>query len=306
MLWGNAFILIATIFWGVNIPVNKDLIPQWMSADGISAVRLLGGCVLMWIASLFIKCDRIARQDWIKLILGGAVGMFSFIFLFTMSLRYANPIDVSIIMTLPPAFVVLFGIIFRHQRPGWMEYAGLGAGFLGALIVILRSSGGHAGSDNMLGNLLALASTLCYAFYLIILQKPSHTYRPISLMRWVFLFSAIPALALIPSLAQCHIWHADVAAPWVEIGFVLFCPTFIAYFMVAPAIKLIGSELVSIYQYLMPVVASIASVIMGLATLHVVQVIAMVVIIAGMVLTNIGKVRRRKKAIAAGEADSQM
>lgn len=58
------------------------------------------------------------------------------------------------------------------------------------------------------------------------------------------------------------------------------------------AIKLIGSELVSIYQYLVPVFAAIGSVCIGLAHLHLIQVIAMAAIVAGMLLTNRGK---RKK-----------
>lgn len=75
------------------------------------------------------------------------------------------------------------------------------------------------------------------------------------------------------------------------IAFVVICPTFLAYLMVNPAIRLIGSVLVSIYQYLVPVIATIASVIMGLASLHAVQVIAMAVIIGGMLLTNLAKRR---------------
>ena len=58
-LIGNLCILVATIFWGVNVSVTKALIPEWMSAYGIIVVRLVGGCVLMWIASLFIHCAKI-------------------------------------------------------------------------------------------------------------------------------------------------------------------------------------------------------------------------------------------------------
>jgi len=70
---------------------------------------------------------------------------------------------------------------------------------------------------------------------------------------------------------------------------VVVCPTFLSYLLVNPAIKLIGSELVSIYQYLVPVVAAIASVCMHIATLHTIQIIAMAVIIGGMLLTNHAK-----------------
>lgn len=100
-LIGNGCIFIAAIFWGVNVAVTKALIPHWMTAEGISAVRLTGGCLLFWIVSLFIKNQKIQSEDWVKLILGGFIGLFGFIYLFVTSLRFANPIDISIIMTLP-------------------------------------------------------------------------------------------------------------------------------------------------------------------------------------------------------------
>lgn len=115
------------------------------------------------------------------------------------------------------------------------------------------------------------------------------------MLRWVFLFAALPALVLVPGMDKETIFHTTQATPWLEIGFILLCPTFIAYFLVQPAIKRIGSELVSIYQYLVPVFATITAVLMRLDKLHWIQVIAMIVIVAGMVLTDIGKRKRVKK-----------
>lgn len=291
-LAGNVCILLAAVFWGVNVSFTKALVPVWMSSEGVSAVRLIGGCALFWLASLFVKCGRIERGDWLKLLLGGVVGLFGFIYLFVMSLRYGNPIDISIIMTLPPVFVVLMEVVFRGRRPALLEYVGMAVSFIGAAMVILGGQGGRNGADNLLGDLLAVASAVCYAFYLFILEKPSRTYRPVNMLRWVFLFAAVPALALLPGMQHEGIVHSAEAAPWLEIGFILLCPTFLAYFLVQPAIKFIGSELVSLYQYLVPVFASISAVVMGLDHLKWIQVGAMAVIIGGMILTNLGKKRR--------------
>ncbi len=293
-LLGNGCILLAAIFWGLNVSVTKALIPDWMTANGIAVVRMIGGCILFWIVSLFVKTEKIARHDWVKIIVGGLIGLFGFITLFVTSLRYGNPIDISIIMTIPPVFVILIGVIFQHQRPSLIEYIGVVVSFVGAAIVILDNNGGKSGSDNLTGDILAILSTLCYALYLVILEKPSKTYKPLSLLRWVFLFAAIPALFLVPGMQKMPILHTVEAIPWVEIGFILLCPTFIAYFLVQPAIKSIGSELVSLYQYLIPVFATISAVIMGIDHLKWMQVVAMAVIIAGMVLTNLGKKRRTK------------
>ncbi|MDE6342797.1 MAG: DMT family transporter, partial [Muribaculaceae bacterium] len=293
---GSAFILIATIFWAVNIPVVKALIPNYMTADSITACRLIGGAALFWIASLFVKNDRIARQDWWRLITGGAIGLFAFIYLLNLSMKYANPIDVSIIMTLPPAFVILIGVIFQHRRPGAMEYLGIAIGFIGAFVVIVSGKGsGTRGSNELLGDLIALASTLCYSFYLVITERPSHTYHPVSMLRWTFLFGSVPALFLLGSFDNIGILHTADCIPWIEIGFIVLGPSFLAYFFLSGALKRIGSELVSLYQYLLPVFATIASVLMGLGHVKWMQVLAMLLIVAGMALTNIGK-RRRTRA----------
>lgn len=293
---GNLCILVASIFWGVNVSATKYLIPTWMSSDGVTAVRLIGGCILFWIVSIFLKKEKIEHRDWKLLFFGGFVGLFGFIYLFVMSLRYGNPIDISIIMTIPPIFVILMKVIFQHQRPSAMEYMGIIISFVGAAIVILAAGKGENGSDNMLGDILAVASTICYAFYLVILERPTATYRPVTMLKWVFLFAAIPMLFFVPVMQHESILHTHMAAPWIWIAFILICPTFIAYFLIAPAVKGIGSELVSLYQYLLPVFATISAVIMGLDKLKWIQVLAMGVIIVGMILTNIGKKRRHTSA----------
>lgn len=292
LLLGNLFIFLATVFFGVNIPVVKILIPHWMTSMDVTVVRIVGGCVLIWLASLFMKSDRIERHDYLRIILGGALGLFMFMFLFNKALAYGDPIDVSIIMTFPPVFVILIGIIFQHKRTSWLEIGGVVVGFIGAFLVIVTQHAGEKGTDNILGDLLALASTLCYAFYLVILEGPTHRYRPIPLLRWVFLAAAVPALCLLHTFPEAPIFHTDYWLPWACIAFVLICPTFLSYFLVNPAIKLIGSELVSMYQYLVPVVAAIASVLMGISKLHWIQVLAMAIIVIGMLMTNRAKHRQ--------------
>lgn len=291
--------LVAAIFWGLNVSVTKALyVPeQWMTPHSIVVVRLVGGAILFWLASAFIKCESIQREDWLKVVLGGFVGLFGFIFLFIQSLEYGSAIDISIIMTLPPIFVILIGVIFLKRRPGWMEYVGVAVSFVGAAIVILGGAGHETkhSSDPILGDCLAIASTICYAFYLTILEGPTKKYKPVALLRWIFLFSAIPALFLLKDFDKLLIFHHAPALPWIYIAFILIGPTFIAYFLVQPAMKRIGSELVSIYQYLLPVFATISAIFMIGEKLRWIQVIAMVVIVIGMLFTTFGKRRRVKK-----------
>lgn len=297
MLLGNASILLATIFWGVNYPFTQALAPEWMTSADISTVRLAGGAVVFWIVSLFVKCERIERKDWWRIFTGGFIGLFSCIYLFVAALKYGGAIDIAIIMTLPPAFVVVMEIIFYKRRPSLLEYAGLIASFIGAAVIIAANGGSVHGANPFLGDCLAVAASLGFAIYLVVLSGPSKKYKPITLLRWVFLCAAIPVLFNVPALFRMPLWHAP-AAPWLEIGFILFGPTFLAYLLVQPAERLIGSVLVALYQYLTPVVAALAAIAMGLDSLRWMQVVAMLVIVGGMILTNLGKDHNHSRSIA--------
>ena len=298
---GNAAILLSTIFWGVNYPFTKALIPAWMSAGDLAFARVAGGCLLFWLASLFTKWQTITAGDMKRLFVGGAVGLFGCIYLFVVALKYGSPIDISIIMTLPPAYVILMEVLFRGRRPNILEYSGVVISFVGAAIVIM---GGHhgdvEGSDFLLGDFIAALSALCFAIYLVVLSGPTARYRPLILLRWVFLFGTLPGLFLLPGFLKMPLLEADAVVPWLELGFIVFCPTFLSYLLVQPAQKDLGAMLVSLYQYLTPVVAAITAILMGLDRLCLVQVLAMLVIIAGMVMTNIGKklLERQKRAAA--------
>lgn len=300
LIAGNLYILAATFFWGINYSFIKSLInADWMSSFNITGVRLIGGCLLFWLVSFFIKDkEKIPRDDMIRLFLGGFICLFCNILFFVTSLRYGSAIDISIIQTLPPVFVILIRIIFKHDRPSWLVYAGVIVSFIGAALVIMtgsHSASSHA-SNYLLGDGLAVVSSLCFAFYLVTLSGPAEKYNPVIMMRWVFLYAAIPALALVPGIMDMNLMYCSEAVPWLEIGFILIGPTFLSYLLTNPAEKDIGSVMVSLYQYLTPVVAALFAVLMGIDKLRWMQVVAMLIIIGGMILSNIGKKKGERKA----------
>lgn len=302
-LRGNMFILIATIFFGINLPAQKILIPEWLSAIDMVVARLAGATLLIWITSRFIKCKPIEKGDRGVVFLCGAVFLFLFLYLFALSLRYGSAIDISIIMVLPAMFVVLINALFFHHKVSALEIAGLLISFAGAVVVIL-SQGGHAGAHSpnpLLGDILALCSALCYALYLIFSGKVSGKYKPITLMRWVFLAAMLPAVFFIPGLFRSPLFHSGTAEAWGYTAFVVILATYAAYVLIPPAIRLIGSELVGIYQYLVPVIAIVCCLVLRLERLHWDQPVAIAIIIVGVWMTNRAKARLTRNIRNRGE-----
>ena len=306
LLLGNLYIFLAIVLFAVNIPVVKILIPEWMDADQVSIVRIAGGGLLFWIVSLFVKCDKIDRQDFPRIFLGGGISLFAFIYLLNAALKFGNPIDVSIIMTLPPMYMIIYDMIFRHTRPHWLEVLGMVTAFIGAVIVIASGHESKHASDPLLGDMLAVICGLAYMAYLLILEKPTHKYRPIPLLRWVFLGAMIPCLLIAWNFPKAPIFHTANPGlmPWFWVFFLAAGPSFLAYLLVNPAIKMIGSELVAIYQYFMPVATTIVAVILGEAAFQWQEGVAMAVIIGGMLLTNMGS-RIKKTAVPTDSGTSE-
>ncbi len=291
ILAGNFLALTAALCWGFNEPANKALIPDWVSAPGVAIARIIGAAVTIWIISLFTKNDRIERSDQ-KVLWFASLCMLGFVYVFSMAFNTASPIDVAIILTFQPMLVVAIHAIFKHEKVSGLELLGMTIAFGGALLVIL--AGGNLDSGRLIGDVFALICAVSYAAYLVVIEGPSKKYRTVNLMRWIFLYTAILSLPLIFTVGDLHLFDDPKLSPALILAFIILFPTVYCYMVTPPAIRMIGSELLSIYQYLVPVVATIVSLLMKLDKFHWYQPVAFLIIVGGVVLANYAKAGKSK------------
>lgn len=64
-----------------------------------------------------------------------------------------------------------------------------------------------------------------------------------------------------------------------------------------PAIRMIGSELLAFYQYMVPVVTGIVSVLFKIDTFHWYQPVSLVIIVGGVMLANYAKAKVAKVSL---------
>ncbi|MGL4293846.1 MAG: DMT family transporter [Bacteroidales bacterium] len=292
---GHLLIFFSILFFGLNIPVLKLLLPHWMSFNDATVFRLLGATTLFWIASCFIKNDPIDKKDWWIIILSGMIGLFSFFYFFSLSVQLSSPIDLSIILTLPPIIVVLFSAIIYKTPISGLKILGVLLSIAGALLIILLQHHGSDTTRSMKGNIYGVISAICYALYILAIKKPSEKYKSITFLRWVFLFACLPSIPLLlGSFKDALILHQPEPEPVLLLLFVVFFPTFISYLLIPLAIRRIGHELVSMYQYLIPVVATVTAILMKIDKLQWDQPIAAVIILTGVYLTSLANKRSQK------------
>ena len=102
--------------WGLMAPVGKDAMTHGI--DGISMVtfRVVGACLLFWIASLFAKKEYVPRKD--KLMFCGAAlfGLVCNQCCYTLGLSITSPINASIVTTSMPILVLVSCALRQMQR----------------------------------------------------------------------------------------------------------------------------------------------------------------------------------------------
>lgn len=283
---GHMAMVLSVLFFGLNIPALKQLMPEWLTASDSTVFRLAGGAILFWVVSIFTKNDKIERSDWLSLVMSGVLGLFSFIFFFNLGIENSSPVDVSIIMAMPPVLVVIFSAILFKEHISGRALIGLLLSFSGALMLILI---GHetTAPRTMKGNLYTTIAAVCYAFYLISIKKTSAKYTPISQLRWIFLFAALISIPIgISGVLKSKIVTDPSAMPLLTLLLIILLPTFLAYLLMPIAIKRIGERAVSSYLYFIPVITSVAAIITKMDRLHWDQPVAVAIILLGVFLSS--------------------
>ncbi len=287
---GNLLAFSAALCWGFNEPANKSLIPDWVSAPGVAFSRIFGAALIIWIISIFTKNQKIERTDQ-KLLWFSALCMLGFVYVFSLAFNTASPIDIAIILTFQPMLVVAIHAIFKHEKVSKLEVLGMLIALGGALLVIL--AGGNVEKGKLIGDIFAMICAISYAAYLVIIEGPSKKYSTVTLMRWIFLYTAILSIPFLFTIGHVNLLDHPKLMPILTLAFIILFPTVYCYIVTPPALKMIGSELFSVYQYLVPIVATFVSLWLKLDTFHWYQPVSFVIIVAGVVLANYAKAKSR-------------
>ncbi len=296
-LKGHAALWVANILWGLNAPICKNTLQSALHPEGInpfalSVFRMVGAALLFWGFSLFAPRERVARRDMVRLFLASVFGIQFNQLLFLWGLSLTSPIDSSIIATAVPVLTMVLAMLFLREPITWMKAGGVFLGAAGALLLVLQG-GASAGESvsSLTGNVLCIVSACSYAVYLTLFRDAIVKYSPVTTMKWMFLFAAAVALVIYQGPLRAVDYALLSRQTWGGIGYVVIGSTFLSYLMVPIAQRYLRPTLVSMYNYLQPVVAVLFTVAVGLDTFGGTKGFAALCVFAGVALVTRSKSR---------------
>lgn len=287
-LKGHLSIAAAYTIFGLNVVLCKDIAnAQAVAPIVLFALRALGASALFWIGSLFLPKERVDRRDLPKIALASLLGLFGPQVTFLVGITMSTSIDTAILGTLGPVFTMVFAFFFLGEPITGKKAGGVAVSLAGVLFLIFNSvHGGGASATTPLGFVMLLLNSISFSLYLGIFRPLIAKYSVVTFMKWSFLFSLVLAL---PFAGKGLVTTDYAAVPplvlW-EIGYLIVFATVIAYYLIPYGQRYIRPTLVSMYNYLSPVIATLVSIWTGLDTLTWQKVVAAVFIVSGVVLVS--------------------
>ena len=287
-LKGHLSVAAAYIIFGLNVVVCKDIAnAEAVTPDVLFSLRAIGASALFWLLSLFLPKEKVEKGDLWRIALASFLGLFLTQMTFLVGITMATPIDSAILGTLGPVFTMFFAYFFVREPITGKKAGGVAVALAGVIFLILNTvHAGGASATTPLGFILLLLNSLTFSMYLGIFRPLISKYSVVSFMKWAFLFALLMSLPFSArGLLAMDYAAIPVAVRW-EIAFLIFFATFIAYSLIPYGQKRIRPTLVSMYNYLSPIIATIVSIWTGMDQLTWQKVIAAAAIVGGVILVS--------------------
>ena len=283
-------LLLAASMWGLMSPVGKAAMEAGITGLTLANMRMIGAAVCFWTTSFFVKQEKVNPHDLLMLFFASLLGIVC------NQGGFTSPVDASIMTTTMPIVTMILAALFLKEPVTPKKVIGIFLGSIGALTLILSNRGGDTEGGSVWGDALCMAAQISFACYLTIFKKLIARYHVITLMKWMFTYAAICFIPFSYHDFSVMDWAAFPIEVWLEVGYVILFGTYVAYILMLVGQKSLRPTVVSMYNYMQPVVGSCVAVLAGMATFGWVKIVAALLIFTGVYVVTQSKSRAQMLA----------
>ncbi len=282
--------LLSTVaIWAVNFSVVKATLGH-IPPLAFNTIRLIGSCAIMWGLTRFSTPTPLTRRDLGRILILGVVGHTLYQFLFILGINVTSASNSALLLGTTPVMVATIGASLRVERVSAISWVGILISVLGAYLVLGSSK---TSDNNLVGDLLVLAATLCWSTYTVLSKSLLERHSPLKVTTYTMTVGTLLFVPFgIPSLYRL---------PWSEIPWTAWLGTIYsfafalsaAYLFWYYAVSRVGPTRTAVYANLIPAVALLVSWLALGETMQPKQLAGAAVIFLGIYLVRRSRVALR-------------
>jgi drug/metabolite transporter (DMT)-like permease len=282
------FAILAMLFWGLSF-VWSSIVLQYYSPIATIFLRLvISTTVLFLFLKVSGKMERIKKEDFRLIVISAFFNPFLYFLGENYGLKLTSPTIASVIIATIPVFAAVAARFTLKEKLHWINVLGIIVSFTGIIVMLVNRDMTLSASPIGAGMLLfAVASAVTYSIFLKRLTEKYSSMNiifyqnliGIALFLQVFLvfdlrdvLSVSPDARLVTSLLLLSVFASTFA-------FVFFTMT----------VKSIGVSRANVFSNLIPVFTGIFSFIFISEIFTVNKIVGMIVVIAGVFITQTTK-----------------
>lgn len=289
-------LLTVGLLYGAGYSIAKVALNSSIPPFGFALLRVFfSAIILSGIQWIFVKERVTDRKDLILLAKCGLFGVALNQLFFLKGLSYTTAINSSLIMTLIPVMVMVFSYFLLKEVVGFKKILGIVLALVGAILLLYKDEFGITG-DTFKGDLYNLINASCYAFYLVLVKPMMQKYHPLTVIKWVFIFSFFVVFPFGIS-DVISIPYSDLPAEvWGSVIYIIIAVTVLVYWLNVITLKYTSPSIVGVYIYLQPIFATSIAVLAFNETFGWKQVIAASFVFSGVYFVSFSSKIKKKSA----------
>lgn len=249
--------------WAGNTIAGRLAVDN-VSPMALTALRWLLSFALM---SLFVREDvrqvaGLIRQRPVYFLIMGFSGFTGFNAVYYIAARYTSAINLGIMQSSTPLFVILGVVLLRHSRVSLGQIIGLLIGTIGVFVVASR---GHLSAllnlEFNIGDLMLIAISAMYAGYSLGLRQRPEGVSGVAFFAAMALVAAVTSLPLLAWEVAAGRFQAPTLQGWLVIAFVAVFPSLLAQIWYIRGVAALGAARSGFIFNAIPVFAAIMAVL---------------------------------------------
>jgi len=279
---GLTCLAVASVGWGLNFPIMKQLLSEWppLSSRGLSGI--VGAGALALFALLQRQSLAVPRKMRLRLVLVSLLTISSWVAFMGLALVWLDAREAAVLAISVPVWVALLAWPILGERLSPVRAIALLVA-LGGIFILIGGNSIDAGIGKLPGLLMALVGAICVGLGTVLTKHFPLEMAPLPLAAWQIGIGCLP-VAIVGLAIEQPALAALSAVGWasmIYLTLIQFCLCYVCWFA---ALERLPAATASIGTLLVPVVG----VLSAAAILHEPfgprEVIALAVALGGVAL----------------------